>query len=136
MITQLPAHEDVKPGLKALSEHGFHLVSLTNSSTAGVAAQFNYAGLTNLFVKRFSVEDVEAFKPHPKPYLMVLKELDIQPQEALMVAAHAWDLAGAKAVGLQTAFIRRPGTTLYPNATKPDYIVNHLHELVDQLTSK
>ena len=46
-----------------------------------------------------------------------------------MVAAHAWDLAGAKHVGLQTAFVVRPGKTLYPNVARPDYVVNDLLEL-------
>lgn len=47
-----------------------------------------------------------------------------------MVAAHAWDLVGAKNVGFQTAFIARPGASLYPNVAKPDYVVNNLRELV------
>ena len=97
------------PALKALKAKGFHVVSLTNSSNAGVAAQFEFAGLTEYFERRFSVEDVRAYKPDPRPYRWVLEQLDIQPEEALMVAAHACDLAGAKAVGLQTAFVQRPG---------------------------
>lgn len=135
-ITQLPPHEDVKSGLIELNKQGFTLVSLTNSSHAGVAAQFKFAGLTHLFSERYSVEDVGVFKPHPKPYQMVLEKMGIQPHEALMVAAHAWDLAGAKAVGLQTAFIRRPGKTLYPNTAMPDYVVDNIQELIRQLNVK
>ena len=132
-ITKLPAHPDVVPALKALKAKGFHVVSLTNSSNAGVAAQFEFAGLTEYFERRFSVEDVRAYKPDPRPYRWVLEQLDIQPEEALMVAAHAWDLAGAKAVGLQTAFVQRPGTVLYPLAARPDYVVENLQQLVDLL---
>ena len=50
-----------------------------------------------------------------------------------MVAAHAWDLAGAQQLGLQTAFIKRPGTALYPNVTKPDYVVGDLNALTTAL---
>jgi len=64
---------------------------------------------------------------------MVIHDLSVRPEEVLMVAAHAWDLAGAKNVGLQTAFIARPGTALYPNVAKPDYVVNDLPELVKRL---
>ena len=53
----------------------------------------------------------------------------------MMVAAHAWDLAGAKKVGLQTAFIRRKGATLYPNAARPDHVVDDLGELTRILTA-
>ena len=129
-ITQLPAYPDVVPSLQALRAAGFRVVSLTNSSNAGVAAQFEYAGLTTYFDRRFSVEDVRAYKPDPRPYRWVLEQLEIQPEDALMVAAHAWDLAGAKAVGLQTAFIQRPGVVAYPLTERPDYVVERLRELV------
>jgi len=65
-------------------------------------------------------------------YRMVLHDLGVRPEEAMMVAAHAWDLAGGKNVGLQTA-LRRPGTALYPNVARPDYVVNDLPELVERL---
>ena len=64
---------------------------------------------------------------------MVLNDLGIKPEDALMVAAHAWDLAGAKNVGIQTAFIARPGKVLYPNVARPDYVVKGLLELVEAL---
>jgi 2-haloacid dehalogenase len=34
--------------------------------------------------------------------------LDVQPEETMLVAAHEDDLAAARAVGLRTAFVRRP----------------------------
>lgn len=128
-LGSLPPQPDVAPVLKALSAAGFRLVSLTNSSAEGAEAQLRNAGLSDLFEKRYSVESVKKFKPHPDTYRMVLHDLDVRPEEALMVAAHAWDLAGAKNVGLQSAFIARPGTSLYPNVAKPDYVVNDLLEL-------
>ena len=96
----------------------------------GVETQFKNAGLTHFFEKRYTVESTRKFKPHPDTYRFVLKDLDVEPDEVLMVAAHAWDLAGAKNVGLQTAFIARPGKALYPNVAAPDYVVSDLSELV------
>ena len=135
-ITQLPAHTDVVPALKALSAKNFRLVSLTNSSNAGVAAQFQFAGLTEYFDQRFSVEDIRVYKPDPRTYRWALEQLGVQPDEVLMVAAHAWDLAGAHAAGLQTAFIHRPGAVLYPLTVRPDYVLENLLQLVDLLDSK
>ena len=66
-------------------------------------------------------------------YRMVIDDFGVRPEEVMMVAAHAWDLAGAKNVGLQTAFIARPGAPLCPNAAKPDYVVNELPELLKLL---
>jgi 2-haloacid dehalogenase len=95
----LPPHSDVVAGLQALQDAGFRIVSLTNSSAVGVESQFKNAGLTDLFEKRYSVESVKKFKPHPDTYRFVLDDLGVEPNEVLMVAAHAWDLAGAKHVG-------------------------------------
>ena len=129
-LRSLPPHQDVAAGLKALSAEGFQLVCLTNSPAKGVEAQLQNAGLTDLLEKHYSIESVQKYKPHPDTYRMVLNDLSIEPEAALMVAAHAWDLAGAKSVGLQTAFVARPGASLYPNVAKPDYWVNDLTELV------
>jgi len=132
-LVSLPPHHDVVTGLKMLSENGFRTVSLTNSSAEAAETQLRNAGLTELFEKRYSVERVKVYKPHPDTYRMVINDLGVTPEEGMMVAAHAWDLAGAKNVGLQTAFIARPGTALYPNVAKPDYVVNDLPELVKHL---
>lgn len=132
-LRSLPPHPDVVAGLTALSKAGYRIVSLTNSSDVGVETQFKSAGLTHLFQKRYSVDSVKKFKPHPDTYRFVLNDLGLQPEEVLMVAAHAWDLAGAKNVGLQTAFVKRPGKTLYPIAAKPDYFVSDLLQLVETL---
>lgn len=132
-LRSLPPHPDVVAGLKALKVDGFQIVSLTNSSAKGVETQFKNAGLTDLFEKRYTIETIQKYKPHPDTYRMVLDDLGVKPEEALMVAAHAWDLAGAKNVGLQTAFVARPGKTLYPNVARPDYVVKDLSELVKEL---
>ncbi|WP_146438736.1 haloacid dehalogenase type II [Crateriforma conspicua] len=133
VIRSLPAHPDVIEGLRELKRQGYRLVSLTNSSTAGAEAQLQNAGLTDLFEKRYSVEAVRKFKPDGATYRMVLDDLGVAASDAMMVAAHAWDLAGADHVGLQTAFISRPGASLYPNANKPDVIVDDLRELAKRL---
>lgn len=135
-LRALPPHPDVVAGLTALGQAGYRIVSLTNSSAIGVETQFKNAGLTELFEKRFSVDSVKKFKPHPDTYRFVLNDLDVEPEEVLMVAAHAWDLAGAKNVGLQTAFVKRPGKTLYSIAAKPDYVVSDLLELFKSLSAK
>ncbi len=53
----------------------------------------------------------------------------------LLVAAHSWDIAGALAAGMQAAFIERKGQSLYPLASKPQYLGKDLvafaHEIID-----
>lgn len=133
-LLSLPPHADVKSGLTALKKQGYKLVSLTNSSNYGVKTQFENAQLTDFFEARYSIEDIQIYKPDLRAYEWALAKLGVKPEEALMVAAHGWDVAGAKAAGMQTAFVARPGKALYPLAQKPDYIVKDLSELVEKLS--
>ena len=132
-MRSLPPHADVMEGLKALKSAGFRLVSLSNSSAAGTEAALCKACISDWFEERFSVEALKLYKPHPNTYLSVITQLGFKPEEAMMVAAHAWDLAGAENVGLQTAFIARPGKTLYSNFAEPDYVANDLIALAGKL---
>jgi 2-haloacid dehalogenase len=125
-LQKLPAHQEVARALKLLSKNGYRLVSLTNSSSEDSEAQLRNAGLIDLFEKRYSIETIRKYKPHPDTYRMIVDDYSVKPEQVMMVAAHAWDLMGAKNVGLQTTFIRRPGATLYPKTPMPDYVVNDL----------
>ena len=42
-------------------------------------------------------------------YRLALDRLALDPRRTLMVAAHPWDLRGAAAHGLRTAYIQRAG---------------------------
>ncbi|BBW91130.1 haloacid dehalogenase [Pseudoalteromonas sp. PS1M3] len=117
-LLSLPPHSDVKDGLAKLKAQGYKLVSLTNSSNKGVKTQFENAGLLSYFDARYSIEDIKIYKPDLRAYEWVLKKLNVAPNEAMMIAAHGWDVAGAKQAGLQTTFIARPGKALYPLAKK------------------
>ncbi len=128
-LRSLPPHSDVKAGLKALKEAGFTLISLTNSSNKGVKTQFENAGLLSYFDARYSVEDINRYKPDLRTYEWALEKAGVKAKDAMLVAAHGWDIAGAKAAGLQATFIAREGKVLYPLAIAPDYQINTLPEL-------
>ncbi len=55
-----------------------------------------------------SAELAGVYKPAADVYLMAARLLAVDPQELMLVAAHPWDLKGARAAGLMTAFIDRP----------------------------
>jgi 2-haloacid dehalogenase len=64
---------------------------------------------------------------------MAAGRLAVDPSEVLLVAAHAWDVAGALAAGCQAAFVARPGKVLDPLADPPELVVADLDELADRL---
>ena len=53
----------------------------------------------------------------------------------MMVAAHAWDIAGVKAAGMTGVFVTRPGKSTYPLAIPADKEVGSITELAAWLES-
>lgn len=135
-LQNLPAHPDVVAGLKALKAQGYTLISFTNSSNKGVQTQFENAGLTELFDQRLSIEDIKIYKPDLRAYEWALDKAGVEPGEAMMVAAHGWDIAGAKAAGMKATFVSRPGKALYPLAIEPDHVVSDIGALAQLLEAE
>ena len=129
----LPPHPDVRPGLERLRDAGYTLVTLTNSPMRVAEAQIAYAGLTDLFPQRFSADQVRRLKPSPEPYRMVAKELGVPIAEVRLVAAHAWDIAGAMRAGCGTAFVNRPGAVLDPLVPVPSLIAPTITAIADAI---
>lgn len=129
----LAPHPDVVEGLKRLRTMGYTMITLTNSSDAGIAAQLKNAKLAEYFDGSLTVQNLETFKPDLKVYQWAQKQMNVAPEDAMLIAAHAWDIAGAEKAGWRTGFILRPGKALYPLAGKPDLTGKDLLAIVDQL---
>lgn len=83
-------------------------------------------------------EVARAYKPDACVYLTAAAAFDCAPGQAMMVAAHSYDLAAAAATGLRTAFIARPdeygpGTGERAANVQVDLAVSSLTELADRL---
>ncbi len=128
-MRSLPPHPDVTPALAELRAAGFRLVALTNSSKAAVADQMESAGLSGFFEALLSVEDVGKSKPHADVYRWAAGRVGADVSECLLVAAHGWDVAGAKWAGMTTAFVARPGQQAFPLGPTPDITIPSLAEL-------
>lgn len=129
----LPAHPEVKDALSQLKDAGYKLVSFTNSSNEGVKKQFENAGLTDYFDEMLSVEEVGKFKPFKETYAWAAQKMDVQPNEAMLIAAHGWDVAGALWAGWRAAFISRPGQQTFPLAPKTEISQPDLQKVADLL---
>lgn len=130
-MRSLAPHPDVAPALERLQQSGMRMATLTNSAQAGVKAQMAHAGLERFFERQLSVESLRMFKPHRAVYEWAAKEMGVQPNECMLVAAHGWDVAGAHWAGLQTAFVARERQQKFPLAEPPDVDVGDLSALAD-----
>ncbi|WP_327018471.1 haloacid dehalogenase type II [Croceibacter atlanticus] len=133
-ILNLKPHADVVEALQALKTKGFILVALTNGSKDALEQQIENAELSSYFNALFSVSAVKVYKPHANTYKYVLDSLNVSAEQAILVAAHGWDIIGAQQAGLQTAFIEREKKSIYPLGKKPTLSCRSLKELVKQLS--
>ncbi|MGK3143634.1 haloacid dehalogenase type II [Pantoea sp. C2G6] len=133
IIASMPAHPDVAAGLAALRQQGYTLVALTNSSAALAEKQLSSAGLAPLFSRILSVEQPQIYKPDLRVYRWAMEEMDKPVAACMMVAAHGWDVGGAKRAGMKTAFISRKGQALFPLAPAPDLIVSDIAALAEEI---
>lgn len=135
-VTALPAHPEVDAALGRLGGAGWRLAALTNGTPEAVAAQLDHAGLAGRFEAALSADAVRRYKPAPEPYRWACSQLGVAPADAVMVAAHAWDLAGAAAAGLGTAFVDRDGAGWPSVHAPPDAAGRDLEEVADRLLGR
>jgi 2-haloacid dehalogenase len=126
----------VRAGLERLRSAGVRLAALTNSTEQVAEAQLEHTGLRDLFEQAFSADTVKRLKPAPEPYRHAAERLGVEIGQVRLIAAHAWDVAGALRAGCAAAFVARPGMVLDPLAERPDVVGRDLREVAEQIIAK
>jgi 2-haloacid dehalogenase len=134
-MRRLPAHEDVADGLDRLRTAGLRLVALTNSTQDTAEAGLTHAGLRGFFEQVFSADSVRRLKPAPEPYRMVAERLGVPVGQLRLIAAHAWDVAGALRAGCAAAFVARPGLPFDPLLPRPDIVGMDVRDVAEQIVA-
>ena len=79
-------------------------------------------------------ESIEAYKPHPRLFQTAAARLGVAPHEVLHVGdSDVDDVRGAKAAGLQVAWINRDGRARRPDVPAPDFELADLTGLLPLL---
>lgn len=133
-FSELAVHPDVVEGVRALSELGIRLVTLSNGSAGVADTLLQTAGVRDRFERVLTVEDVGVWKPARRAYAYALEECGVEPMDAMLVAVHPWDIDGARRAGLATAWIDRSDGRYPSYFATPDVEVTSLTELADALT--
>ena len=128
-LRDLPPHPEVPDSLDRLREAGFRLATLTNSTQEVAEVQIENAGLSDRFEKILSADTAKRLKPAPAPYRMAAQSLGVPERGMRLVAAHAWDVAGALRAGCAAAFVARQ--PFDPLVERPDVVGADLAEVAD-----
>ena len=135
-IRTLPPHPEVRAELARLRDAGLRLAALTNSPLAVAEDQLTNAGLRDCFEAVVSADEVRRLKPAPEPYRLVAERMGVGVGDVRLVAAHAWDVAGALAAGCAAAFVARPGMVASPVGPQPDVSGPDLRSVAQQLIER
>jgi 2-haloacid dehalogenase len=130
------AHPEVRESLTRLRNAGFRVAALTNSTGQVEEAQLANAGIRDLFDQALSADDAKRLKPAPEAYAAAARKLGVPLNRVRLVAAHAWDVAGAMRAGASGAFVARPGALWNPLLEKPDVWGKDLREVADQIIAR
>jgi 2-haloacid dehalogenase len=129
---RLPSFADVRPGLESLRRAGHRLVALTNGTERSVHGLLENAGIDGYFEAILSADRIRTFKPDPAVYALLKEVTDAYPKQACLVSGNPFDVIGAKACGLTTAWLRRDRERIFdPSEFSPDVVISTLEALCD-----
>jgi 2-haloacid dehalogenase len=132
-VRELPAYPEVRESLERLKAAGYRLGTLTNSTKQVAEAQMHSARLIDLFEQVLSADEAKRLKPAAEPYRMAAERFGVPVGQVRLVAAHAWDVAGALGAGCKAAFVARPGMVLDPIQPRPDIVGRDLREVAEKI---
>ncbi|HLI99732.1 MAG TPA: haloacid dehalogenase type II [Bradyrhizobium sp.] len=101
----LDLYPDARAALAALKDK--KLAILSNGSSDMLNALAKNSGLDRVLEAVISVDSKKIFKPAPDAYTLIEARLGVTPDEVLFVSSNPWDACGAKAFGLNVAWIER-----------------------------
>jgi 2-haloacid dehalogenase len=101
----LDLYPDARAALAAMQ--GRKLAILSNGSTGMLDALVANSGLDRVLDATISIDSQTIFKPAPEAYGLIETRLGVPPAEVLFVSSNPWDACGAKAFGLNVAWIER-----------------------------
>lgn len=128
VFKSLSLHPDVAPGIKALSDMA-KLITLSNGAASVAESLLTRGGVRDKFSRLLSVQDAPRWKPAREAYHFAANETGHATGDLMLVAVHPWDIHGAQAAGMQTAWINRTGATYPSYFARPDIEARDLVDL-------
>lgn len=130
-IERLKPFPDVRLALSRL-QGKYKIVVLSNGDPDMLETAKQYHQIP--FDAVLSVALAGSFKPHVSTYTKAAEVMGVRMDEVLFVANHAFDCIGAKAAGMNTAFIDRRKRPFGGTPYQPDVWVDDMSALAELMT--
>ena len=146
----LSTFPDVGPALEALKKKdNVHPVVFSNGTHSMVSASVNESpdlkGYASVFKDIVVVEEIKAYKPAPKVYRHLAQKTGKNPDSKedmasmWLVSGNPFDVVGARAVGMQAAWVDRAGNgwqdgLVAGDTGRPTIVVKSLEEVVETVS--
>jgi 2-haloacid dehalogenase len=135
VFRELPPHPDVRPAFERLNQSRIPTVALTNGAATTTSHLLRRARLDTFVERIISIVEVQCWKPRRDIYLHAAQVMGVPPARLALVAAHAWDIAGANAAGLVTGWVSWKEKFFHRAMGAPAVSGATLVEVVDALMS-
>ena len=132
VFERLRPYDDAVEGLRRLKQR-YRLIALSNGNEWLLRHLVEH-NIPVEFDGLFSVDRVGRFKPHPSVYRTAAQTLEREPGRIMMVAAHAFDILGARACGFRGAYVNRYRLPYEESQLQPDYVTADFIELAGLIT--
>lgn len=122
---------EAAPVLRALRERGIRIGMLSNTHWPREWLERILArdGVLHLIDARVYTSELDHTKPHAEAFGAVLRRLEVEPQNAVMVGDRPYDdVSGAKALGMRAVLL--PTDQVPPAPVVPDGTISRLSELL------
>lgn len=126
----LLVYPNVRHTLIHLIKHGIKIAVVSDAPGREAWMRIYYLNLHHVFDIVLTFDETKVHKPSRVPFKMALKQLDINPDEAIMVGD--WperDVVGASQVGIKTIFARY-GDTADVKSSGADWEVDDIYKVV------
>lgn len=134
LLENIKAYPHTKELLKRWKGEGVKLCLFTSGYNYMIDRNFAAAGIPNvreIFDAIITADDDLAHKPEPDAILELLKRVDVEPRNAVVVGDHAYDIiAGKRAkVGLKIGLLHGIGTKHELLGAGADFLSDNLDSL-------
>ncbi|MCY9665779.1 pyrophosphatase PpaX [Paenibacillus alginolyticus] len=120
----------VKETLEKLQKSGIHLGVVTSKIKKTAVMGLTLTGLLPYMDILVTEDDVINGKPDPEPILRALKQLQVTPENTLMVGDSEYDILSAKGAGVACAAVAWSlKGEVFLKTFSPDFVIHDIREL-------